>query len=140
MRGDGRNGKKEWLVGRGEGFFEEAKGLAGDEIGGILPGMVYGGIVIALKRGVPIVVCIWVQKEVGTAPAFQMGVAVVPDGVCVEHLARIEGAIPGVLQPHWKIILIVAIFHEDGEAAYKPMCEISVSDTQSCMVAAEHGR
>jgi hypothetical protein len=94
--------------------------------------------VIALKRGVPIVVCIWVQKEVGAAPAFEMGVAVVPDGVRVKHLACIEGVVPGVLQPHWKIVLIVAIFHEDWEAAYKAMCKISVSDTQSCMVAAEH--
>lgn len=47
-----------------------------------------------------------------------MRLVIVPEGVGVEHLARVEGVVASILQPHRQVVLIMAVLDEDGEAAW----------------------
>lgn len=68
MRGHGRDTQEEWFV-CFHCVVEEAEGLCSKDVGGVLPLVADGRILVALVRGVEIAVGEGVEEEVGARPA-----------------------------------------------------------------------
>ena len=60
---------------------------------GILAFIAYWLVMVALKGGVEIAVSVGVEEEVGASPAGGVRGVVVGDGLCIEKLADIVGAV-----------------------------------------------
>lgn len=93
----GGDGEEEGAVGVVECGVEEAEGFADEDVGGVVALVAFGRGCAALEGGVEVFVGIWIEQEVGASPAFGEWVVVVGDGVRVEELSGVVGAVAGVL-------------------------------------------
>lgn len=108
-----------------QGVLEEPQRLLDDNVGRVLSGVADGLLAVARHLGVPVLVRVRVEQELGAVEAPGERLVVVVDGVEVPQLAHVVRLVPGVLHPQEEVVVVDALFHDLG---VPPMWRCDVGD------------
>lgn len=98
VRSNGCSGEKEWLI-IFQGIVQKSVRLFRHNIRQVLAFVAGRSIMVALERGVVVLIREWIEKEVGACPSRCMWFVVIRNALGIKQLANIKGVEASILEP-----------------------------------------